>query len=98
MRHRLFSSDQVINALERAGFELKRTRGSHAALIRQKSDASHAVVIVPLGKSAIPRGTFRSILAQAELEYEEFLTLAEINEKGFKKRLPKWLLGALVWG
>ncbi len=81
MPPRLFSSDQIMAALERAGFTERKTSGGHTCLARQRSDGSHAVVVVPRNKNEIPRGTFRSILDQAGLTYEEFLDLAKIRRR-----------------
>lgn len=69
------SSDQVVNALRRAGFEAaRRSKGSHQAFRRREGDRT-IVAIVVLGKSQIPRGTLRNILRQARLTDEEFLAL-----------------------
>jgi predicted RNA binding protein YcfA (HicA-like mRNA interferase family) len=73
---RLFSSDEIITALERAGFVARKSRGGHGAWVREESDGGHRLVIVPLAKREIPLGTFRSILKQAGLSHGEFLKLA----------------------
>ncbi len=73
---RLFSSDEVIAALERAGFVARKGRGGHGAWIKAEPNGGHRVAIVPLARREIPLGTFRSILKQAGLSYEEFLELA----------------------
>jgi predicted RNA binding protein YcfA (HicA-like mRNA interferase family) len=73
---RLFSSREVINALKRAGFELARkSAGSHQSLKREREDGRHDVVVVPLGKKEIPRGTFQNIPKQAKMSKKEFLDL-----------------------
>jgi predicted RNA binding protein YcfA (HicA-like mRNA interferase family) len=64
------SSRQVIRALERAGFRQQRTRGSHA--VSRHRDGR--VAVVPL-HDTVKRGTLGSILRQAQLTREEFLTL-----------------------
>ena len=82
-RARLFSSDQIIRALERAGFEKARSRGRHAAFKKEKPDGTgHYVTIVPLNRPQVPRGTFESILEQAHLTYDEFLKLARARTRG----------------
>jgi len=72
----LYSSHDVVRALERDGFESgKKSKGSHQAFKKPKSGGGTHVVIVPIGKKEIPRGTFKSILKQANLTEDEFLEL-----------------------
>jgi predicted RNA binding protein YcfA (HicA-like mRNA interferase family) len=69
----LLSSRQVAAALERAGFHASRpAKGSHQAYEKSGPDRT-LIVILPLAKKEIPRGTLRSILRQADLLEEEFL-------------------------
>jgi len=63
------SGREVIRALEKKGFKLLRTRGSHAVL-----QCGSRVVVVPLHKE-LAKGTLKSILRQAGLTVEEFLDL-----------------------
>ncbi len=78
---RLFSSDEVITALIRAGFRIvRKSRGSHQGLIKPKPDGGHYKVTVVLGKQQIPLGTFREILKQAGIGYDEFLVLAKVKK------------------
>jgi predicted RNA binding protein YcfA (HicA-like mRNA interferase family) len=67
---RLYSSRQVVAALEREGFIFVSQRGSHAKY--RKAGSSVKTVIVPAGRKQIPRGTFRSILRQAGLDEKAF--------------------------
>lgn len=64
------SGAQVIEALERAGFEYRSTKGSHAKL----RHADGRTVIVPLHHE-LARGTTSSILRQAGLSSAEFSRL-----------------------
>lgn len=66
---KLFSARQIIKALIRLGFVIVSQKGSHIKLkgIRQ---GKICVVIVPNNKE-IARGTFYSILKQAELNQLE---------------------------
>lgn len=70
------SGDQVIRALERAGFTetdtSRRTRGSYHTYARPNLDGRTCVYTVVVGKREVPRSTLRSILRQAELTIEEF--------------------------
>jgi len=65
---------EVVRALERAGFVISRTSGSHCRLVHSGDPARK--VTTPLHGSADPRrGTLRSIIAQAGLTVLEFLAL-----------------------
>lgn len=62
-----FSGHRVIGILQKMGFSLCRTKGSHVVLRR-----GGAVCVVPL-HDELAVGTLRSILRQAEITQEEFL-------------------------
>jgi len=72
----LLSSDKVIRALKRGGFDFapKRGKGSHMAFTKTDEHGIKRLVIVPK-KKVIPRGTLLSILDQAGLNKEQFLEL-----------------------
>lgn len=63
---------QVVAALEKAGFEVRRQTGSHA--IMYKSGIRYPISI-PLHPGDLPKGTLRAIIRQAGLTVEEFLGL-----------------------
>ena len=63
---------QVVVALEKAGFEVKRQTGSHVILY--KSGIRHPISI-PQHPGDLPKGTLRAIIRQAGLTIEEFLGL-----------------------
>jgi predicted RNA binding protein YcfA (HicA-like mRNA interferase family) len=65
------SGRQCVAALLRKGFQFKRQNGSHIILRR---DQPFAQVVVPDHKT-LDRGTLRSILRQAGMTTEEFVTL-----------------------
>ena len=67
----VISGKEAIKALSKAGFYLKRQKGSHIILRR---DSPFAQVTVP-NHPIIDRGTLRSILNQAGLTLEEFSDL-----------------------
>jgi len=68
---KLYSSQEVVKTLEREGFVFVSQRGSHAKY--RKTGASIVLtVIVPAGRKQIPRGTFRSILRQSNLDESTF--------------------------
>jgi predicted RNA binding protein YcfA (HicA-like mRNA interferase family) len=64
---------EVIRALERAGFVIPRTSGSHCRLIHS-TDPTRKVTI-PVHSGDIRRGTLRSIISQAGLTVAEFIKL-----------------------
>jgi predicted RNA binding protein YcfA (HicA-like mRNA interferase family) len=68
---KLYSSQQIIKALEHEGFVFVSQRGSHAKY-RKTGDSIISTVIVPAGRKQIPRGTFRSILRQSGLDERVF--------------------------
>jgi predicted RNA binding protein YcfA (HicA-like mRNA interferase family) len=68
---KLYSSDEIIKALERAGFTKVSQRGSHAKYRRVGEPT--LTVIVPAGRREIPRGTLRSILRQSNFSEEDLL-------------------------
>ena len=65
------SGSEVVKALQRAGFYLKRRRGSHIVLRR---DNPFAQVVVPDHKR-IDTGTLSSILDGADLSVKDFIKL-----------------------
>ncbi len=60
-----------MQALEKAGFFIKRQRGSHIIMRR---DDPFAQLVVPNHKE-LDRGTLRAIIRQAELSVEQFVEL-----------------------
>jgi predicted RNA binding protein YcfA (HicA-like mRNA interferase family) len=68
---RSLSGRTVVKALKKAGFYVKRQKGSHIILRR---DVPFAQVVVPDHKS-MDTGTLANILDGADLTAEEFLIL-----------------------
>jgi len=64
---------EVIRALERAGFLVGRTSGSHCRLVH-RADPTRKVT-VPIHDRELKRGTLRAIIAQAGRTVEEFQKL-----------------------
>ena len=86
-KRRLFSSDEIIRAMLRCGFELSGRAGkNHQGLRRRRPDGRHDVTSVPIGEREIPKGTFDNILKLAGLDYDEFLEGARIKRKGRKRK------------
>ena len=63
----------VIRALERAGFAVSRTSGSHCRLIHTADPARK--VTVPVRSGDLKRGTLRGIISQAGFTVGEFIAL-----------------------
>ena len=72
------SSSFVIKRLKKAGFELARHqgKGSHTALFKQDENGQKLLVVVPK-RDILPPGVLLSIMKQARLTRQEFLTLLE---------------------
>lgn len=70
------SSDDVIKALKKGGFEYapKRGKGSHTALYKIDEKGRKLLVIVPKRRE-IPKGTLLSVLQQANLSKDDFVGL-----------------------
>jgi len=68
---RLYSSDEVIKALLRMGFQYapKRGKGSHIALYKE-TPSGNRLVIIPHRKE-LAKGTLHAILKQAGITLEE---------------------------
>ena len=62
---------KLIRALEKAGFVFKRQTGSHRFYIHP--DRPTKIVTVPYHNKDLKKGTFKSILRQADLTVEELL-------------------------
>jgi len=63
---------EVIRALERAGFVVSRTSGSHCRLIHMTDPARK--VTEPVHSGDLKRGPLRGIIAQASMTVAEFLS------------------------
>ena len=62
----------VIRALQRAGFFLDHSTGSHRFF---RHTSRPGIVTVPFHRKDLKRGTLKSILDQAGLSTEEFIKL-----------------------
>ena len=68
------NAKQIIRALERAGFFIERSSGSHHFLVH-RTDPRRRVTVAYHGARDIPRATLANILRQAQLTADEFVTL-----------------------
>ena len=67
----IISGRDCAKALEKAGFQVIRQRGSHISLVREDPFAQ---VVVPDHRE-LDRGTLRAIIRQAGLSVDDFLKL-----------------------
>ena len=65
---------QALRALEKAGFELVRTKGSHH-FMRRHGVNPRSVTVPVHGNRDLTPGTLRAIIDQAGLSVEEFIGL-----------------------
>ena len=65
------SGAEVVRALQKIGFAVRRQHGSHIILRR---DTPFAQTVVPSHRQ-IDRGTLRAILRQTDLSVDEFVKL-----------------------
>ena len=64
---------EITRLLEKAGFVLWRQKGSHLTMFRERDQR---VLTVPMHSSkTLPKGTLHTIIKQAGLSIEEFLSL-----------------------
>lgn len=63
-----YKSKEVLRALQKLGFEIKRQSGSHILLVHPDGRRT----FVALHTKDIPTGTFHAILKQAGISIEEF--------------------------
>ncbi len=64
--------EEVVKALQRGGFVIKRQTGSH---IIMHKPGTHHIITVPIHPKDLPKGTLKAIIRQAGLKVEEFLAL-----------------------
>jgi predicted RNA binding protein YcfA (HicA-like mRNA interferase family) len=67
--------ENVINTLEHLGFRVVR-RGNHIALLRENEDGTRTPMTIP-NHRRIKGSTLRTILTQAGIPRDEFLTAYE---------------------
>lgn len=70
----ILSGHEAAKILSKAGFEIRRQKGSHIILVKETSGSKRAVVVP--NHNEIDRGTLVEIIRQAGLKREEFLKLA----------------------
>ena len=66
-------SKEVVRALEQAGFQTWRQKGSHLTMFRDK-DRRALTIPIHFSKD-VPKGTLRTIIRDAALTVQEFVNL-----------------------
>jgi len=64
---KIYSAKELVKRLKKFGFIEHTQKWSHLKMIRWNK-----TVIIPMHAKDIPFGTFRSILEQANISYEDF--------------------------
>jgi predicted RNA binding protein YcfA (HicA-like mRNA interferase family) len=67
-----FTPQKIVQVLERSGFVLERTKGSHHIYYQPETKRR---VVVPFHKRDLPKGTLLEILKQAGIKKEELRDL-----------------------
>jgi len=65
------SGRQIVSVLEKAGFRVRRQKGSHITVTRAEP---YAQVVIPDHREVAP-GTLRTIIRQAGLSVDDFIVL-----------------------
>jgi len=66
------SPQKLARALEQAGFELKRVKGSHHYYYNPKTEK---IAVVPFHKKDLRKGTLHAILQDADISIDELASL-----------------------
>ena len=66
------SPQKLVTALEGAGFELKRIKGSHYYYYNSRTER---IAVVPFHNKDLRKGTLHAILRDADISIEELLNL-----------------------
>lgn len=72
MKLPVVSSEKVVKALGKIGFEPDHQKGSH--LVLRKTVSPFTRIVVPK-RNPLPKGTLRAIIRQAGLNRDEFIKL-----------------------
>jgi predicted RNA binding protein YcfA (HicA-like mRNA interferase family) len=68
----VLAPQKLARALEKAGFELIRVRGSHYYYYNQRTEK---IAVVPFHSKDLRKGTLHAILNDADISLEELLDL-----------------------
>ena len=69
------SANEIVKALVKKGFDVKRQSGSHIILVRQNPPPKRTVVIPSY--SEIAKGTLLSIIRQTGINRDDFFKMFE---------------------
>jgi predicted RNA binding protein YcfA (HicA-like mRNA interferase family) len=65
-------AQQIVKALEKAGFEIQRQKGSHVTLRHPQTERT---TVIPIHPSEFPRWLLKKIIKDAGLSEEQFRNL-----------------------
>ena len=68
----VLNPEEIVRILERKGFILDRSKGSHRIYVHPETRKR---AVVPFHKKDLPKGTFHEILRQAGISREELTGL-----------------------
>ncbi len=74
MRVKQILPKDLLKALVKLGFAIKRRKGSHV-FIERLVNSKTFVTSISIHNEPLPRGTFKAILKQADIEEEELKDL-----------------------
>ena len=69
------SGKEIILIFEKQGFVIKRQKGSHVTLYKKTEERGFYVTVPVHANKDIPTGTLLSIIRQAGMTKEEFISL-----------------------
>ena len=68
-KYKVFTSAKLIKLLERQGFYIDRSRGSHFVL---RNEEFKATIVVPKHRGDLPQGTLAAIIERSKLDENLF--------------------------
>ena len=69
------SGKEVVNVLQKQGFGIKRQKGSHLTLYKEMNGRGYYVTVPVHANEDLLPSTFLSIIRQAGMTKEEFISL-----------------------
>jgi len=72
-KYPILKDSEIAMRLKKRGFTFKSQSGSHAKYVNLSDDGHKRIAIVPMNGD-VPKGTLQSILEQAGLTIEEFMS------------------------
>ena len=73
-KYPVLKASEVVRVLELLGFVFKSKNGSHAKYVNVSKGKPKRTAIVPIHSADVPKGTLKSILEQANIPLDEFMS------------------------